>query len=81
MGTDIEILAAADGGFYIRPRHALAAVRWTREEGSWVSSRGIVPDGSRAVDLTAVPADLREEILAFVARAEVVGEALWRGGE
>ncbi|MFA6111115.1 MAG: hypothetical protein WDA75_20350 [Candidatus Latescibacterota bacterium] len=78
---DIEILTAADGGFYIRPRNASAAVRWTREDNSWVSARAIVPSGSRTVDLAAVPADLREEILAFVARAEVVGEALWHGGD
>ncbi len=69
----IEIFAGEGGEFYIRPPGSSGALRWFCSEGSWFNAREQLPDGARKAEFGELPEALREEILAFAARAETMG--------
>jgi len=73
---NIEIFAG-EGDFYIRLLGSPGVVRWFREEESWGQVKAPLPDGARKVAFGELPNELREEVLAFVARAEAMGNQIW----
>lgn len=75
----IEIFAGEGGEFYIRPPGSSGALRWFCSEGSWFNAREQLPDGARKAEFGELPEALREEILAFAARAETMGNQVWSG--
>ncbi|MBT4613390.1 MAG: hypothetical protein HOM68_19580 [Gemmatimonadetes bacterium] len=46
---------------------------WRREADRWVSAPAALPSGAQKVTVQELPDDLREELLAFVARAQAMG--------
>ena len=46
---------------------------WYREQDRWASKPEALPAGAESITVVELPDDLREELLAFVARAEVMG--------
>ena len=63
--------------YYIRPSGSPATLRWYRQGEHWACARGEMPTGARTVDFGGLPGDLQEEIMAFVARSEVMGSQIW----
>lgn len=74
----VELLAD-DADYYVRLAGSGGALRWYRHDDGWASCSASVPPGLRVVDFDALPADLREEVLAFLARAEALGNRAWSG--
>jgi len=73
----IEIFAGEEEEFYIRMPGSAGALRWFCCEGSWLNAREKLPKGARKAEFFELPETLREEILAFAARAEVMGNQAW----
>ena len=73
----IEIFSDGES-FYVRPPGSPAAVRWFRRDEGWASVREKPPGRAREVEFAELPDDLKEEILAFVARAEAMGSPIWK---
>ncbi len=46
---------------------------WYREQDRWASKPEALPTWAESITVVELPDDLREELLAFVARAEVMG--------
>ena len=61
--------------FYLTGAGATSCVGWHREGGEWVSAPDAVPAGAERVGIEDLPEELREELLAFATRAEVMGAA------
>ena len=59
--------------YYAGGMGAQGEVRWTRDGDRWVSAIQSPPPGAMPVTFGDLPADLREELLAFAARAELLG--------
>jgi len=76
----IEIFAGEEEAFYIRLPGSSGALRWFCREGSWFNAREQLPKGVRKAEFTELPEALREEILAFAARAETMGNQVWSEG-
>ena len=51
-------------------------VRWTREGDRWVTAIQPPPPGATPVTFGDLPADLREELMAYAARAEFLGRGV-----
>ena len=62
--------------FYLTGAGATTCVAWRRQGEEWVSSPESLPDGAEKVAFQDLPEDLREELLAFATRAEVMGAAV-----
>lgn len=73
---NIEIFAG-EGDFYIRLPGGSMALRWFCEAGNWINAKEKPPDRAQRVEFGDLPGELREEILAFVARAEAMGNQIW----
>ena len=73
----VDILTDGEG-YYLRQRGGDAAVRWLPGADGWEAERAAAPAQARLVSLGEVPAELREELLAFMARAASVGD-VWKG--
>jgi len=76
----INIFAGEEEVFYIRPPGSSGALRWFCREGRWLNAREKLPEGARKVEFSELPDALREEILAFAARAETMGNQVWSEG-
>ena len=72
----VEIFAAGEE-FFIRLPGGAGALRWFCRDGRWLNERGGVPDEARAVEIGDLPGDLLEEVLAFITRAEAMGNQIW----
>ena len=73
MNLDIY---ADDTGYYIRrPSHSVV-LHWYRQGDRWISAREPVPARCSRVDFADLPADLREEVLASAARADVMDDRM-----
>ena len=72
----IEIFAEGED-FFIRLPGGAGALRWFCRDGSWLNERASLPGKSRPVKISDLPGDLLEEVLAFIARAEVMGNQIW----
>lgn len=66
--------------YYLRQRGGGAAVGWRRGDAGWEAARATLPGAAAPTTFEQVPADLREELLAFMARASSVGD-VWRALE
>ena len=66
--------------FYLCGVAGVPDLGWYREGDHWVSRPEALPAEATPVTLPALPPDLREELLAFVARAEAMGPARWSTG-
>ena len=62
--------------FYLTGAGATTCVGWDLQGDAWVSSPQTLPEGAEKVDFHDLPEELREELLAFAARAEVMGAAV-----
>ena len=62
--------------FYLTGAGATTCVGWRRQGREWVSSPESLPDGAQKIAFENLPEELREELLAFAARAEVMGAAV-----
>ena len=60
-----------DGAYFIRLGNALT-IRWCRAEEGWNKSRTKLPSGATQIDLVDLPEELREEVLAVLARAAAI---------
>lgn len=72
----IEIFTEGEA-FFIRLPGGAGALRWFCQDGRWLNERARVPGGSRPVEMGDLPGELLEEVLAFIARAEVMGNQIW----
>ncbi|MEW6752857.1 MAG: hypothetical protein AB1505_18040 [Candidatus Latescibacterota bacterium] len=72
----VEVFASA-GEYYIRLPGGSGALRWHWQGDHWTSCRARVPADASATELDVLPSDLREEVLAFLARSEALGNRAW----
>ena len=77
MAIEVFGLGAA---YYIRKRATQRVVKWFQDGERWNSESTSLPANSTLLAFDELPADLREEILAFVARAEALGNQVWSSG-
>ena len=73
----IEIYSGQGDEYYIRLPGSAGALRWQRQEDCWTSQRGALPDDAQRLEFGRLPQDLQEEVLAFVTRAEAMGNQIW----
>jgi|TARA_B100001964_G_C14172280_1_gene572067 hypothetical protein len=59
--------------FYLIGAGTTPCLRWYRDAGRWMSEPTQLPQPAASVALDEVPDDLREELLAFVVRADAMG--------
>ena len=59
--------------FYLTGAGATSCVGWRPEGEEWVSSPDTLPADAERVGIEDLPAELREELLTFATRAEVMG--------
>ena len=55
-------------------------LRWSEEQGRWRSQPAELPEQAERLTPENVPDDLREELLAFVTRADAMGAAMTQFG-
>lgn len=67
----------AGGDYYLRLAGSTGALRWSCRDGDWRAAPEKLPAGLQRVELPDLPPPLREEILAFAARAEAIGNQTW----
>ena len=63
--------------FFVRKSATTKAISWEMKAGRWVNEPAALPEASASVPFAELPEDLREEMLAFVARAEALGSQVW----
>ena len=63
--------------YFVRKSARTIAICWEMKDGRWVNEPASLPAESVAVPFADLPGDLREELLAFVARAEALGNQVW----
>lgn len=73
----IEIFRASECEYYVRLPGTSGSLRWLREGDNWSASRADMPDAAQPMSLDQLPPPLQEELLAFAARAEAMGNQLW----
>lgn len=61
--------------YYLTGAGATPCLRWHRQDDQWLSQPHELPAASEAVSVQDLPEDLREELLAFATRADVMGAA------
>ena len=61
------------GRFYLTGAGATSCVGWRKEGEEWVSAPDALPADAERVGIEDLPVELREELLAFATRAEVMG--------
>ena len=70
-------LYRSGGTFYATGITAQGAIAWNREGDQWVWTPEASLPQAEAVEFGDLPAELREEILAFAARADVMRPQSW----
>lgn len=68
----MEVEIYTDGAVYYLGRGG-AGWRWQQENGRWIAVRAEVPHGAIKARFAELPPALQEELLAFAARAEALG--------
>jgi hypothetical protein len=58
---------------YLTGAGATPCLRWHRQDGSWLSEPAELPESATKLHIDQVPEDLREELMAFVVRADAMG--------
>ena len=69
-----------DEAYFIRLGNALT-IRWCRAEEGWNKSRTKLPSGATQIDFAALPEELREEVLAVLARAAAMQGGMGRAND
>jgi len=69
-----------DGDIYLTGAGATPCLRWYRQDEHWCSEPAQLPPQVDNVSPEQIPADLREELLAFVVRADAMGPAATQSG-
>lgn len=64
-----------NGAVYLTGAGQTPCLRWQRQEGRWLSEPVPLPDSATDLAIADIPDDLREELLAFVVRADAMGAA------
>ena len=60
-----------DGAHFIRLGNGVV-IGWCREGAEWIKGRCELPNGAEQIGFADLPEELREEVLAVLARAEGV---------
>ena len=63
--------------YYVRGPKTALPLCWSRRPEGWSMQRQSLPAAAERVELGDLPADLKEEVLAFLARAQTVGPSMW----
>ena len=66
--------------YYLSGVPGVPDLGWVREDDQWTSRPEACPADAETIQVQQLPDDLREELLAFVARAEAMGPARWDTG-
>ena len=61
-----------DEGAYFARLSGGTVLRWCRAETGWTKDRVELPAGAEQIGFATLPEELREEVLAVLARAEAV---------
>ncbi len=69
-----------DGDIYLTGVGTLPCLRWYLQDARWRSEIAPLPAQVDRVTPEQIPEDLREELLAFAARAEAMGPAATQFG-
>jgi hypothetical protein len=67
----LEIFAD-ETSYYVRRHPNPEVMRWFRQGDRWISARERMPARCTRLDFADLPADLQEEVLAFLVRAEAM---------
>ena len=63
--------------YFVRKSAATRAICWEIKDGRWINAPETLPEESVPIPFADLPGDLREEMLAFLARAEALGNQVW----
>ncbi len=66
--------------YYLIGVASIPDLAWRREQDRWLSRAEKPPAEAETITVQELPDDLREELLAFVARAEAMGINRWDSG-
>ena len=69
-----------DADVFLTGAGAVPCMRWRRSESVWQSEPADLPTTAQSISVEQIPNDLREELLAFVARADAMGAAAQPSG-
>ena len=72
----VEIYRGEEDYFVCRGS-SVVALRWYRDGEHWACAKETLPSGVEKVEVEDLPGDLQEELLAFMARAEMMGNQIW----
>lgn len=64
--------------YYLVGAGATPCLRWARDRDRWLPEPSELPPAAIAVEIGRLPTELREELLAFAARADAMGAVAWR---
>ena len=64
------------GDIYLTGAGTTPCLRWYRDVDCWLTEPADLPKPAQSLSADQVPDDLREELLAFVVRAETMGGAM-----
>ncbi len=73
----IEVFRNGDRYFVRKSAATAKAICWKMKDGRWVNEPEPLPAESVPVPFAELPGELREEMLAFLARAEALGNQVW----
>lgn len=63
--------------YYVCQGQGTVALRWFRDGEHWTCVKEKLPPGLEQADVGELPGDLQEELLAFLTRAEMMGNQIW----
>ncbi len=63
--------------YYVSQGQGGVALRWYRDGEHWSCAKEKLPSTVERVEVGDLPGDLQEELLAFLARAETMGNQIW----
>jgi hypothetical protein len=73
----VKVELYCHGGDFFARLGSGAVLRWQRTAQGWDQSRSRLPEAARHVEFEGLPEELREEVLAALARAAAVRPAGW----
>ncbi len=69
----MSVLYEYAGDIYLTGAGATPCLRWHCDDDSWLSEPAKLPASASTITAEEVPDSLREELLAFVVRADAMG--------
>ncbi len=74
----MQIEIYRDGeNYYVCQGQGGVALRWFRDGDHWTCVKGKRPADMERAEAGDLPGDLQEELLAFLTRAETMGNQIW----